>query len=78
MKWNRIFRSGVGAFGYEIYEHTENPDRFLVKVFVYDAEIKLSGDYETLSRKIAELSKIFKNLQIVFKDQTEPINQMLP
>ena len=72
MKWQRIEKKGIGAFGYEIYQNTENVDRFLVKVFVYDTPVMLSGDKEILSGKIAELSKVFQELQKLFPNDKTP------
>lgn len=71
-KWELIHRSGVGAFGYEVYQNTENKERFLVKVFVYDKPILLSGDKEVLGGKIAELSEVFNQLQELFPKNEPP------
>lgn len=71
-KWTLIHRSGVGAFGYEVYQNNENVERFLVKVFVYDKPIFLSGDREILSGKIAELSEVFNQLQKLFPKNEPP------
>lgn len=70
MKWNRIYRDGVGRFGYEIYEDTTS-NKFLVKVFIYESKINISGDYETISRKISEVAEIFNKLQRIFKQEEE-------
>jgi len=71
-KWELIHRNGVGAFGYEIYQNTENTERFLVKVFVYDKPVLLSGDKEILASKISELSEVFNELKKLFPDKGEP------
>ena len=71
-KWTLIHRSGVGAFGYEVYQNNENVERFLVKVFVYDKPILLSGDREILSGKIAELTEVFNQLQKLFPKNEPP------
>lgn len=65
-KWLKIDRNGIGAFGYEIYQNSIEPDRFLVKVFVYDTPILLSGTKEILANKIAELQEIFSKLSELF------------
>lgn len=71
-KWHLILRNGIGAFGYEVYQNTENKERFLVKVFVYDKPILLSGDKEVLGGKIAELSEVFNQLQELFPNSETP------
>ena len=71
-KWELIHRSGVGAFGYEVYQNTQDKERFLVKVFVYDKPILLSGDKEVLGGKIAELSEVFNQLQELFPKNEPP------
>lgn len=72
MKWQKIEKKGIGAFGYEIYQNTENVERFLVKIFVYDTPVMLSGDKEILSSKIAELSQVFQELQKLFPNDKTP------
>lgn len=71
-KWKVILRQGVGAFGYEVYQNTENNERFLVKIFVYDKPILLSGDKEILSNKIKELSEVMEQLKELFPYETTP------
>jgi len=71
-KWELIHRAGKGAFGYEVYQNTENPERFLAKVFVYDKPILLSGDKDILGNKIAELTEVFRELQKLFPEPEEP------
>ena len=72
MKWQKIEKKGIGAFGYEIYQNTENVERFLVKIFIYDTPVMLSGDKEILSSKIAELSQVFQELQKLFPNDKTP------
>ena len=74
-RWKLIERGGIGAFGYEIYEDTrENENtklfgqRYLVKVYVYDKPILLSGDKRVLGNKLAELTEVFKKLQEKFPE----------
>lgn len=71
-KWTLIHRSGVGAFGYEVYQNNENVERFLVKVFVYDKPILLSGNREILGNKLEELAEVLKELQKMFPPTEEP------
>lgn len=71
-KWTLIHRSGVGAFGYEVYKNNENVERFLVKVFVYDKPILLSGNREILGNKLQELAETLKELQKMFPPPKEP------
>ena len=71
-KWELIYRNGVGAFGYEIYQNTLDNERFLVKVFVYNTPILLSGTKEILAGKIAELKQIFNNLSEIFPNDDLP------
>jgi len=71
-KWTLIHRSGVGAFGYEVYQNNENVERFLVKVFVYDKPILLSGNREILGNKLQELTDTLKELQKMFPPPEEP------
>jgi len=72
-RWKLIERNGIGAFGYEIYRdtQTEREERFLIKVFVYDKPVLLSGNKEILGNKLEELTKVFKKLQEKFPP-TEP------
>ena len=72
MKWKLIHRSGVGAFGYEIYQNTQDSERYLIKVFVYDKPILLSGNREILSGKVAELKEVFQKLSEIFPEPEEP------
>jgi hypothetical protein len=71
-KWEIIHRNGIGAFGYEIYQNTQDTERYLVKVFVYDKPILLSGNKEILGNKIDELIKVFKKLQEDFPPPEDP------
>ena len=71
-KWELIHRNGIGAFGYEVYRNTVNSDRYLVKVFVYDKPVLLSGDREILGGKLAELTRVFQELQELFPEPNEP------
>jgi len=71
-KWELIHRNGIGAFGYEVYQNTANNDRYLVKVFVYDKPVLLSGDREILGGKLAELTRVFQELQELFPEPNEP------
>ena len=71
-KWELIHRSGVGAFGYEVYQNTQDKERYLVKIFVYDTPVLLSGDREVLGGKIAELSEVFNQLQELFPKNEPP------
>ena len=71
-KWELIHRNGKGAFGYEIYQNNENKERYLVKVFVYDKPILLSGDKEILGNKIKELREVFQEIQKIFPEPEEP------
>ena len=71
-KWELIHRNGIGAFGYEVYQNTVNNDRYLVKVFVYDKPVLLSGDREILGGKLAELTRVFQELQELFPEPNEP------
>ena len=72
-KWIKIDRNGIGAFGYEIYQNTLDNERFLVKIFVYDKPILLSGTKEILANKISELQQIFNELSNLF-----PANEDIP
>jgi hypothetical protein len=72
-RWKLIDKSGIGAFGYEIYEDTQsNEERFLVKVFIYDKPVLLSGNREILGSKLEELTEVFKELQEKFPPPEEP------
>ncbi len=71
-KWIKIDRNGIGAFGYEIYQNTINPERFLVKIFIYDKPVLLSGTKEVIGNKIGELKRVFEALSELFpEDNTE-------
>jgi len=72
-KWELIHRAGKGAFGYEVYQNTQDVERFLVKVFVYDKPVLLSGDKQILGNKIKELSEVFEELQKLF-----PVDDDIP
>ena len=67
-KWELIHREGVGAFGYEIYQNTQDTTRYLVKIFVYDTPILLSGNKMILGHKLGELKQVLDNLLEMFPD----------
>ena len=71
-KWHLILRNGIGAFGYEVYQNTENKERYLVKIFVYDTPVLLSGDKDILGSKISELSGVMQELQELFPTSESP------
>ena len=71
-KWELIHRAGVKAFGYEIYQNTQDIKRFLVKIFVYDTPVLLSGDRDILGSKISELSGVLQELQELFPTSESP------
>jgi hypothetical protein len=65
-KWKLVSRGGKGSFGYEVYQNTKEPERYLAKIYVYDKPILLSGDKEILGNKINELSQVLNELQRIF------------
>ncbi len=71
-KWELIHRSGIGAFGYEVYQNTQDKERYLVKIFVYDTPVLLSGDRDILGSKISELSGVLQELQELFPTSESP------
>lgn len=72
-KWELIHRAGIKAFGYEVYQNTKNVDRYLIKIFVYDTPVLLSGDKEIISNKIAELKEVLEEIQELFpKNENSP------
>ena len=68
-KWIKIDRNGIGRFGYEIYQNSQEPERFLVKIFIYDKPVLLSGTKEVIGSKIKELKEIFNTLHDLFNDE---------
>lgn len=59
--WNRLEKQGAGAFSYEIwYNFLEK--RYWLKVFVYGKVIELSGDYDTLNKKLDEFSTMWNRM----------------
>lgn len=72
-KWIKIDRNGIGAFGYEIYQNTINPERFLVKIFIYDKPVLLSGTKEVIGNKIGELKRVFETLSELFPEDNNEI-----
>ena len=71
-KWELIHRSGIGAFGYEIYQNTQNKERYLAKIFIYDTPVMLSGTKDILASKISELSEVFVELRKLFPESESP------
>lgn len=71
-KWELIHRNGIGAFGYEVYQNTQDIKRFLVKIFVYDTPVLLSGDKEIVANKVSELREVLNQLQEMFPEPEEP------
>lgn len=71
-KWELIHRAGVKAFGYEIYQNTQDIKRFLVKIFVYDTPVLLSGDKEIVANKVAELKEVLEEIQEFFPENDTP------
>lgn len=51
-----------GAFGYEVYIDRERK-RVMAKIFVYENVIKITGDYDTIMRKIRELKETINKLE---------------
>jgi len=72
-KWELIHRAGVKAFGYEIYQNNQNIERFLIKIFIYNTPVLLSGDKEIITNKVAELKEVLEEIQEFF-----PENNTLP
>lgn len=72
-RWELLERNGIGAFGYEIYKDTQSKEeRYLIKVFIYDTPVLLSGNRDILGSKIEELSRVFEELKKKFPDNSPP------
>jgi hypothetical protein len=71
-KWELIHRNGIGAFGYEIYQNTQDIERFLIKIFVYDKPVLLSGTREIIGNKIDELKGVLEELSKFFPTEPPP------
>lgn len=55
MKWERIERGSAGLIGVEVYTKKEAKRRYFVKIYVYDTVLKISGDFDTIKRKMEEI-----------------------
>lgn len=58
--WTRLHKKGHGAFNCEIWYSDEG--KYWIKIYIYGKIVELTGDYETLNRKLNEFSVLWNNM----------------
>lgn len=65
-KWIRLHKQGKGAFNCEVYVKQDGSRlHYWIKLYIYNKVAELSGDYETLTKKMEEFAELWNELQDV-------------